>query len=923
MENLNEISTLVCKSLRALGMSKYSEHQVENHLMIQLKSSGPEYVISRLKELREWRIRAMVSTGSYDAPEWFKHSHGERPHPSGWEGALWSDNPKKTFACVGALLNAITLRQVSRTQLRKFLSGVRLSPRVEASEALSKCHGLRPASPAVCKRLNSRIERAWKTRPFFSTVDIHGSSIPIANLKMTIRKDKDGYPKESDLVAARLLSLDTAPACAWDHLREMGYVPPVFADDPYSTASVWLPYLDESFHRASDLYSFADQVDEQNPLLDAETVEAYAGTVGHISFLQKPSGKLRSVANPNRFIQWTTEVFGETLSDFVNSRPGVYVKDQLAGLDAIQRLLQEGREVYSFDLTSATDTLDFRAFTQRYFKNVEPGSALAKELEYFEFVSGMPWQLPREASQQLVSDRIQWKAGQPLGLRPSFALLTLMNWEFANNAFRQYLTDHPDDPTGLMDRFRETGVPPYAVVGDDFACVSELAPYYKRICEAYGGILNFEKTMHSDLCAEFCSQLITRRGNYPLKPKWSPEFSEIVDNYARFRAMGLSPNVPHWVSRCSRELAKYQLDERWLAKAKGDKLPLPNRVLYEMISKTLEEKASDPVTITPLTAKLRLQESLTDDHPLGKRVLNAIRDVYAHAYQGPWPEGARLPLVLGNLDLTIPKSTHYEYKVDRYVPDKNKLTSYRQVLLRMQHYYGNTINDQDGPGVLVPLKTRIRVERGSKPVTALLQLVLNVDVPYIRMQFEGPGATELSDPAIVPLPDDMQRYVRGLRESYLRTRLDEILRPLENGPVEVETTAKQDESLRIDESKTSLGHQSLTQRKERPSRESGSSDHLGARSPRVLRFGSGSHETGITEGLPSSSPVKQADTSSAKDEVTHNSSHDSPGCGSRKVSDPKGHEDRHPHETVLHLPDISNVRGLDEDGHQIPSFGCF
>lgn len=922
MENLSEISTLVCKSLRALGMSKYGEHQVENHLMTQLKSSGPEYVISRLKEVREWRIRAMVSTGSYKAPEWFKHSQGERPVPTGWEGALWSDNPKKTFACVGALLNAITLRQVSQTQLRKFLSGVRLSPRVEASEALSRSHGLRAASPAECNDLSSRIERAWKTRPFFSTIDIHGSSIPIGNLKMSIRQDKGGYPNESDLVAARLLSLDTAPACAWDHLREMGYVPPVFADDPYSTTSVWSPYLDESFHRASDLYSFVDQVDESNPLLDAKTVEAYAGTVGHISFLQKPSGKLRSVANPNRFVQWTTEVFGETLSDYVNSRPGVYVKDQLAGLNAIQRLLQEGREVYSFDLTSATDTLDFRAFTQRFFKNAKPGSALAKELEYFEFVSGMPWQLPREASKQLVSDRIQWHAGQPLGLRPSFALLTLMNTEFALEAMRQYLTDNPHDPGGIRELYRSTGVPPYAVVGDDFACVSELAPYYVRICEAYGGILNFEKTMHSDQYAEFCSQLITRYNTYPLKPKWSPEFSEIVDNYARFRSMGLSPSVPHWVARVSRELARYQLDERWLARARGDKLPLPERVLYEMVSKTLEEKANEPVVVTPLTAKMRLLESLTDEHPLGKRVQRAICDVYSHAYEGPWPEGARLPLVLGNLDLTIPKSTHYEYKVDRYVPNENKLTRYRQILQRMQRHEGNTILDQEGPGLLVPLKTRIRVERGSKPVTALLQLVLNVDVPYIRMQFEGPGASQLSDPAIVPLPDDMQRYVQGLRESYLRTRLDEILRPLEDGPVEVETTAKQDDPSRIDESKTSLGYQSHGQRKERPSRESGSSDHMGARSPRVLRFGSRVHETGITEGLPSSSPVKQADVSSAKDTVIQ-VSHDSPGCGSPKASDPKGHEDRHPHETILHLPDISNVRGLGDDDHQIPSFGSF
>jgi hypothetical protein len=124
------VQTAVCKSLQSLGLSPRKEHQIENAIAIQIRSSGPEYLLKRLSSLSDWRKMHMRGDTEYH-PDWhaYKVYHGAKVPSDPIGSQVWSLSDKAFFAVIGSLRKAVELAIPSEKQLQKWLEGVRCENR--------------------------------------------------------------------------------------------------------------------------------------------------------------------------------------------------------------------------------------------------------------------------------------------------------------------------------------------------------------------------------------------------------------------------------------------------------------------------------------------------------------------------------------------------------------------------------------------------------------------------------------------------------------------------------------------------------------------------------------------------------------------------------------------------------------------------
>jgi hypothetical protein len=207
-------------------------------------------------------------------------------------------------------------------------------------------------------------------------------------------------------------------------------------------------------------------------------------------------------------------------------------------------------------------------------------------LDSFELYSRSSWRIPEEAQKSLGihSQTMTWNVGQPLGLRPSFPVLTLMNWSAGMVAQNRYYEEHPEEEREQL----------FAVVGDDFVCSSKIASYYAEIISKYNGVTNLEKTMHSSEYAEFCSHLITRNKVIRLKPKYLLSEDRIVDNLNTFSRKGVRIRAPKVIYEMWRSLSAYHISGLGIMPRGHVNLrPLNERIAVHLATKSLSADADE------------------------------------------------------------------------------------------------------------------------------------------------------------------------------------------------------------------------------------------------------------------------------------------------------------------------------------------
>lgn len=480
----------MCKSARAMGMSKAKWLRIEDHITRIYNCSGPEFLISYLKDLREAKTLQMLGETDLGLT-W--HKVNAEGQPCGWQAELWNFNrPKTSIQIISAMINSIQLTHVSDKQYQKWYAGVRESEHVNPDEVLMISPRLRG------ERADLLLAKEIAGQKAFAPSDITGTSIPgfdgSINILSKRRKGKKPTKEVNRILQAYAMSINSAPAFAAQmEIDNIAWVKSHFPDLEIVDENLRL----EMAHSIRDRNQFLT-IDFYQPspegLFDLSMWQTQRA--GQIAFLQQEGGKLRTIANPNRYVQHLFRPMQKRLSRLNSEEPTVAVQDQQAGIDWAMNKLRDGETLYSFDLSAATDTLDFEAFIQNL--NYSEGSLWEQQFEQFSFAAKSLWYSP-----DLESD-VTWKVGQPLGLAPSFALLTAMNTSAGNWACI-------NEGVKPADHFR--------CVGDDFVCTEVIASSYYDAITSMGGKINMEKTMSSDCYAEFCSQVITKNSSWPLKPK--------------------------------------------------------------------------------------------------------------------------------------------------------------------------------------------------------------------------------------------------------------------------------------------------------------------------------------------------------------------------------------------------------------------
>jgi hypothetical protein len=601
------VQTAVCKSLQSIGLNPRKEHQIENAIAIQIRSSGPEFLLARLSNLTDWRKMHMKGDTMYH-PDWHKYKHhkGSNTPADPIGSQIWGLSDKAFFATVGALKKSVELAVPSEKQLTKWMEGVRCENKSDPH-----CFIGFHANEKSLNQLEERLDRKWASREWFNVSDISGTNIPGSGKFMNVKVDKVSNTKEPlSLLSAYGFSVSTAPLFVWQFLKDIDAPKRMSegVDCPEELVGTLSEVIDSQLYN----YMLQDEANQGSSFMDDEhflTAKKYLNStfgfmhsVGNIGFLEQPGGKLRTVANPNRLVQYVNRPLGEVLSEAFYKRDGYFVLDQNAGFKWAQEKLRQGITLSSFDMSSATDRLDYRKFLHEYFCDVyaEPNRfpLLRRSLELFEDTSACNWTVPGHIADLcgMTGNEIGWTVGQPLGLRPSFPILTIMNASFAKSAII------------AVDGKPTTGH--FACVGDDLIIESKYADAYMERVTGFNGKINNDKTMQSDRYAEFCSHMITRSSCYPLKPRFIMDLEGSLNNVEKFTTSGLQPQVPAWVKDLHDLQAKYFLEGFNTIKFSNSATPAPlmERIGVNTLMSVIKPASRSPEKVTLQTLYMRAEQ---------------------------------------------------------------------------------------------------------------------------------------------------------------------------------------------------------------------------------------------------------------------------------------------------------------------------
>lgn len=492
----------LCQAALLEGVSKGNESRIESRIRHLVEHNGPEFAIDTLKKLKEHSIAQLDEPNKVyqnvqgDVQVAWNMQHNS---PKGELGLLYKQFPKPAsrIRVIGALISSISLDTLSHRQKERFTSGL-LSKRRKDPDALPGV-----VTHSLQKQLNSRIQHYWKVKEPFSVSELSATAIPVGTYNdyvggykrdLANRSDSERFTRAvAELDKATVNQFYTAPPSArtaWNELSKRANR----SDLKISNKIHMTPILSRPYQELK-VPGQVNLVPEYQP---------YVGTIG---MLQQAGAKLRSVVNVNRFVNSVLDPFAKAIEDVYYQLPGISVLDQESGLRWAQGKLRDGIHLTSMDLSQATDLLDFRAITDSFEES--KFKELAISSSFFREMAESPFFVPE------LGGSIHFATGQPLGMKGSFQILTLMN--YSAGAIAAVATGLDPD-----DSFR--------VVGDDMICDTRMAEAYDAIIQSWGGKTNQEKALASSNYAEFLSHIVTKNTILKTKPKYSPGRESMMAN---------------------------------------------------------------------------------------------------------------------------------------------------------------------------------------------------------------------------------------------------------------------------------------------------------------------------------------------------------------------------------------------------------
>jgi hypothetical protein len=450
------------------------------------EASGIEWTVDRLKQVKVDFLRKKGGLSSTSV--WIRKGHSGRMF-GGILGALetYSNSSTFRFERVLALLNVYTsflAPRVTEKQARKFLSGVTaravaIHPDIaEVVMSGFRLSGLRP-----------RHGELPKARPLLNYLASPSKRAPVP---------KGSVPEiEGVIDSVRYLGITTSGLRLYhDFIHRFE---PVLQGLEPEVNVVQFPYTLGGVRSSPEPQDVGDLY------------------VGQIGLIQEPGYKLRSVANPGRVFQRVLEPLGSLLFSLLPTLPWDCTFNQCKADDVLKSALAQNKEVFSVDLSGATDNfpLDLQVVA---LKAMLPDSA---DVDLFVRVSKGRWHLPKNMPASVLSEYglssfVSWTKGQPLGLYPSFAAFALTHGLLLQ---------------GLLGKEWDEE---FFILGDDVVILDrDLYLSYRSMLSRLGCPVAESKTLQSTRVAEFRSVVYTKDQMIP-QFKWKQasddSFLDIVRN---------------------------------------------------------------------------------------------------------------------------------------------------------------------------------------------------------------------------------------------------------------------------------------------------------------------------------------------------------------------------------------------------------
>lgn len=336
-----------------------------------VSSCGPEWTVRRLKDLKVWYLH--ISTGnSYTMPFW--GIVGKRV--KGPLGVIFRlKKPRKVIDILVGLYTSFRLKNVSKTQIRKFFNSV--------------------------ERSQVRVPHI----PFLKEAIFELLQENVPYISKTYRE----FPFNSER------------RCCGPNGSSVRQVPWTLIED-FTVSNTWDFLDDDSLQEC-----MADHLGRLYPLLFHHSKESIIDPcVGRISVIQERGCKARFIAMPRLVHQLSLRSLGSYLFRLLDRCPWDCTRNQSRGVEWGKNHLLQHRKIWSVDLSDASNNmpLDLIMRILRMIDVIPESHAL-----YFQAVSKGQYHIPNYIHKSMKSYHpepiTQWSQGQPLGTYPSFAAFSL------------------------------------------------------------------------------------------------------------------------------------------------------------------------------------------------------------------------------------------------------------------------------------------------------------------------------------------------------------------------------------------------------------------------------------------------------------------------------------------------------------------
>ena len=287
----------------------------------------------------------------------------------------------------------------------------------------------------------------------------------------------------------------------------------------------------------------------------------YSAVAGNIDVTHEPGLKTRYFAAPNLVLQRALEPLKDSLLLFLQKVPWDCTLDQRKADSYIMGRLKHSKQVYSVDLSKATDSFPWE-WQYAVGRQVCNGFLAHNMLSLMnQAIENWEWVLPDGKTGK-------WGAGQPLGLGPSFPLFTL------SHGILLY----------ILNGYKWNKQ--FFVLGDDVVIFNEdLHTKYREVLGSWGVGISEAKSFTSNRLAQFAGVTFTQEESF-WQPKWRPLTRQSLLDAAAW-----------WFPGLTKGYKEHDLIERILAlpepygKGRNPKgIPLDERFSAHVVEKLLEYK---------------------------------------------------------------------------------------------------------------------------------------------------------------------------------------------------------------------------------------------------------------------------------------------------------------------------------------------